>query len=125
MLSLSKARDQTYELTAAQLEALDKIKTVIGPSGYITELDAMQPHVVDWRGIYKGRAELVVYPKTTQEVADIVKICARAMMPIVPQGGNTSMCGGSVPLDSSPSIVLCLSRMNRICLLYTSDAADE
>ena len=51
MLSLSKARDQTYELTAAQLEALDKIKTVIGPSGYITELDAMQPHVVDWRGI--------------------------------------------------------------------------
>ena len=114
MLSLSKARDQTYELTAAQLEALDKIKTVIGPSGYITELDAMQPHVVDWRGIYKGRAELVVYPKTTQEVSDIVKICARAMMPIVPQGGNTSMCGGSVPLDSSPSIVLCLSRMNRI-----------
>ena len=78
MLSLSKARDQTYELTAAQLEALDEIKTVTGPSGYITELDAMQPHVVDWRGIYKGRAELVVYPKTTQEVADIVKICARA-----------------------------------------------
>ena len=114
MLSLSKARDQTYELTAAQLEALDEIKTVTGPSGYITELDAMQPHVVDWRGIYKGRAELVVYPKTTQEVADIVKICARAMMPIVPQGGNTSMCGGSVPLESSPSIVLCLSRLNRI-----------
>ena len=74
MLSLSKARDRTYELTAAQLEALDKIKTVIGPSGYITELDAMQPHVVDWRGIYKGRAELVVYPKTTQEVSDIVKL---------------------------------------------------
>ena len=65
MLSLSKARDQTYELTAAQLEALDEIKTVTGPSGYITELDAMQPHVVDWRGIYKGRAELVVYPKTS------------------------------------------------------------
>ena len=42
MLSLSKARDQTYELTAAQLEALDKIKTVIGPSGYITELDEQQ-----------------------------------------------------------------------------------
>ena len=114
MSSVSDAKDQTYELTAAHLEALSKIKTLIGPSGYITETDVMQPHVVDWRGIYKGRTELVVYPKTTQEVADIVKICAQGVMPIVPQGGNTSMCGGSVPLENSPSIVLCLSRMNRI-----------
>ena len=110
MSSVSDAKDQTYELTAAHLEALSKIKTLIGPSGYITETDVMQPHVVDWRGIYKGRTELVVYPKTTQEVADIVKICAQGVMPIVPQGGNTSMCGGSVPLENSPSIVLCLSR---------------
>ena len=45
MLSLSKARDQTYELTAAQLEALDEIKTVTGPSGYITELDLSLIHI--------------------------------------------------------------------------------
>ena len=47
MPSLSNARDETYELTTAQLEALDKIKTLIGPSGHITELDAMQTHVVE------------------------------------------------------------------------------
>ena len=52
MSSVSDAKEQTYELTTTQLETLSKIKTLIGPSGYITETDAMQPHVVDWRGIY-------------------------------------------------------------------------
>ena len=105
---------QTYKLTAAQKNAVDQIKSLVGPRGYVSKMDEMEPHLVDWRGVYRGNAELVCYPINTKEVSDIVKICSAAMMPIVPQGGNTSMCGGSVPLKNSASIILNLSRMNKI-----------
>ncbi|MEY3390832.1 MAG: hypothetical protein RL350_1094 [Pseudomonadota bacterium] len=49
----------------------------------------------DWRNRYHGKALAVLLPKTTQEVAKIVKACDQALISIVPQGGNTSMCGAA------------------------------
>jgi FAD/FMN-containing dehydrogenase len=75
------------------------------------------PYCSDWRGRYSGNALAVVFPSNTQQVAEIVRLCAAHQISIVPQGGNTSLCGGSVPLAQSAGgrqIVLNLSRMNRI-----------
>jgi FAD/FMN-containing dehydrogenase len=68
----------------------------------------------DWRKLFSGPAEFVVRPGETEEVARVVQACAREGVAIVPQGGNTGLCGGSVPTGTRREIVLSLSRMSRI-----------
>ena len=94
--------------------ALDRIKTVVGPKGWTDDAAAMRPHLEDWRGLYKGKARMVVKPSTTEEVAGVVAACHDASITIVPQGGNTSLCGGSTPDGEGDAIVLSLVRMNRV-----------
>ncbi len=74
----------------------------------------MAPFVTDWRGRFHGSAQAVVLPQTTAEVSAVVRACAEANVGIVPQGGNTGLCGGSVPVDGSEAIVVCLTRMSRV-----------
>ncbi len=72
------------------------------------------PYCTDWRGRYSGNALAVVFPSTVLQVSEIVRLCAASRIAIVPQGGNTSLCGGSVPLPQGNQIVLNLSRMDRV-----------
>ena len=77
--------------------------------------ESAAPYCSDWRGRYSGNALAVVFPSNTQQVAAVVKFCASNNIAIVPQGGNTSLCGGGVPLSVGDNqLVLNLSRMNRI-----------
>ncbi|WP_431855169.1 FAD-binding oxidoreductase [Azospirillum sp.] len=93
---------------------LDRIRSIVGPNGLITEPADMAPYLAEWRGRFKGDSPAVVRPASTDEVAAVVKACAEAGQPIVPQGGNTSLVGGSIPYEAGTEIVLSLSRMNRI-----------
>ncbi len=93
---------------------LEKLTAIVGPSAIITEAEAMAPHLNDWRGRYHGDALAVVKPNSTEQVAAIVKLCAEQHIAIVPQGGNTSLCGASVPAEKSNAIVLNLARMNKV-----------
>ncbi|MDE2119016.1 MAG: FAD-binding oxidoreductase, partial [Betaproteobacteria bacterium] len=79
------------------------------------------PYCTDWRGRYSGQALAVVLPADTQQVSAIVALCAAQGIAIVPQGGNTSLCGASVPLAEGRQVVLNLSRMNRIRALDASN----
>jgi FAD/FMN-containing dehydrogenase len=63
-------------------------------------------------GKYRGRATTVLRPKTTQQVSDIVRWCASRDIPIVPQGGNTGLVGGSVPLQDE--LIVSLASMNSV-----------
>ncbi|MBI1965756.1 MAG: FAD-binding oxidoreductase [Betaproteobacteria bacterium] len=74
----------------------------------------MEPYVVDWRGLYRGRTPAVVRPSNTEQVSEVVRICSETGTGIVPQGGNTGMCGGATPSASGQEIVLGLGRMNRV-----------
>ena len=74
----------------------------------------MAPYLSDWRGRYQGAARAVVFPSSTQEVAAVVRLCVKEGVPIVPQGGNTGLCGGATPAEDGRAIVLSLERMNRI-----------
>lgn len=80
----------------------------------LTEAGDLAPHLTDWRGRYHGRAIAVVKPADTAEVASVVKLCAAQGVAIVPQGGNTGMCGAATPEPEGRSIVLRLDRLNRI-----------
>ncbi|MFT3856369.1 MAG: FAD-binding oxidoreductase [Aquabacterium sp.] len=77
-------------------------------------VDGLDRHLHDWRGRYQGRALAVVRPGNTDEVARIVQACAARSVAIVPQGGNTSLVGGSVPDDSGTQIVLHLGRLQQV-----------
>ena len=94
--------------------ALDRIRTIVGPKGWTDDAEAMRPHLEDWRGLFKGKARMLVKPASTEEVAGVVAACNEAGIPITPQGGNTSLCGASTPDDAGDGIVLSLARMNRV-----------
>jgi len=96
------------------VDVLDRIRQVVGPQGWLSDRSDIEPYEVEWRGLYRGKTSLVVRPATTEQVADVVKLCAEAGLPIVPQGGNTGLCGGGVPNEDGRNIVLALGRMNKV-----------
>jgi D-lactate dehydrogenase (cytochrome) len=93
---------------------IDRIKAAVGPRGWIADPHDQEPYLVEARGLYRGATRLVVRPASTEEVATVVRTCAEAKLPIVPQGGNTGLVGGGVPPEDGRNIVLALGRMNRI-----------
>jgi len=94
--------------------ALERIRAIVGDKGVTTDAAEIAPFVTDERGRYRGASPMLVRPATAQDVAAVVAVCADNALPIVPQGGNTSLCGGSVPHAEGGEIVLNLSRLNRI-----------
>lgn len=93
-------------------KTLDRLCAVVGPSGAIREPNEMAAYLTEWRDRWTGTTPLILRPKSTQEVADIVKICAETNTAIVPQGGNTGLVGGQIPTDTE--ILLSLNRLNNI-----------
>src|SRR5689334_21921310 len=90
------------------------LKAIVGERGFIDAPNERAPFENDWRDMYHGKAALVLKPASTDEVARVVKALADARVGIVPQGGNTSLCGGSVPDASGTQVVVNLSRMNKV-----------
>jgi len=85
----------------------------LGPQGVLQGAD-MAPHETDWRALFQGHALAVLRPASTEEMADAVRLCAAARVPMVPQGGNTSMVAGATPDETATQIVLTTTRMTRI-----------
>ena len=86
----------------------------LGPGIVTTDPADIAPWLTDWRGVYKGNAQVVVRPSSTEHVADCLRLCNEYRIPVVSRGGNTGLCGGATPDESSSNVVLSLDRMNRI-----------
>lgn len=93
---------------------LAQAKALLGPKGFTTDSDLVSPWLTDWRGRYTGRSLGLASPANTQEVAQLVSLCAQHAVPIVPQGGNSGMSGGATPDESGEAIILSLRRMNTV-----------
>ncbi len=91
---------------------LARLKEAVGPQGFTEDPHEIAPHLVEWRSRYQGHSPLMLRPKTTPEVSRVLVICNETSTPIVPQGGNTGLVGGQIPLGGE--VLLSLSRMNRI-----------
>ncbi|THT99012.1 FAD-binding oxidoreductase [Lampropedia puyangensis] len=76
--------------------------------------DATAQYVTDWRQRTHGQALCVVRPGSTEEVSQVVKVCAQAGVSIVPQGGNTGLVEGSIPQDTGQQVLLSLRRMQAV-----------
>ena len=93
---------------------LDALRAALGPAGLLTDPADTAAYVEDWRRLYRGKTPAVVRPASTAQVAEAVRLCARAGVAIVPQGGNTSMVGGATPDADGRQLVLSLARLNRV-----------
>lgn len=84
---------------------------VDGVSAAIDEAD-LEPFNEDWMHKYKGQTRLVLKPSSTEEVSQILRYCNEQRLAVVPQGGNTGLVGGSIPVFDE--IVISIARMNEI-----------
>jgi FAD/FMN-containing dehydrogenase len=101
----------------AMTPILESLKTIVGENHVLTT--DLTAYTNDWRGKYSGKALAVVKPNSTDQVAQLVRFCAEQQIGIVPQGGNTSLVGGSVPDESGTQLIINLSRMNKILAIDT------
>src|SRR3954462_9206455 len=106
-------------------ELIEALRAALGPNGVLTDPADTAPYCEDWRRLYRGQTPAVLRPATTQEVADAVLLCVAAGVPIVPQGGNTSMVGGAAPAEDGWQIVLSLSRLHRVREIDSTDMTME
>src|SRR3954462_408629 len=102
------ARPRKREMTASLLESL---REALGPGACLVG-DEAQGFATDWRRRYFGKALCVARPANTAQVAEVVRQCALTGTPVVPQGGNTGLCGGATPDNSGRAVIVNLSRLN-------------
>ncbi len=105
---------ETQTLTPDFERLAEDIVRVVGPRGLVTDPEALEPHLVDMRGRFRGLAPFVVKPADTREMAEVVRLCNQAAAPTVPQGGNTGLVGGSIPFEAGGEVIVSTARMNRI-----------
>ncbi|MCU0974905.1 MAG: FAD-binding oxidoreductase [Steroidobacteraceae bacterium] len=94
--------------------ALDELKSLLGPGGYLDAPADIEPFVVDHRRRYRGDAPLVALPDSTAAVSALLRRCAALGVGVVPHGGNTGYCGAATPRPGGREIVVSLRRMGRI-----------
>src|SRR5260370_18881985 len=94
--------------------ALEQIKAAVGARGWIAEPADQEPYLVEARRLWRGATRLVVRPASTAEVAAGGGIGAETRLPIVPQGGNTRLLGGSGRPEDGQNIVPAPCPPNRI-----------
>jgi len=81
----------------ASADALNELKTALGEGGWTDDSAVIAPWLTEWRGRWTGSTPIMLTPRSTEEVARAVTICARHALPIVPQGGGTGLVGGQIP----------------------------
>lgn len=93
-------------------ETLISLRAAVGDGGWIDDRAAMAPFLEEQRGLYRGSAAAVIAPASTEQVSRVLALCNAARLGVVPQGGNTGLCGGAVAGDAQ--VILSLRRLNRI-----------
>src|SRR5574343_1469072 len=100
--------------TPGSPDLIHELVSIVGPAHVLTETADKAPYLTDWRGRYRGEALCIVRPTSADEVVAVVKACVAAGCPMVPQGGNTSLCGAATPDSTGQAVVISLTRLNRI-----------
>jgi len=95
-------------------QCIDGLRALVGHS-HVLDRDADKAaFLIDWRKRHHGNALCLVLPQNASQVAAVLQYCRTHQLRVYPQGGNTSVCGGSVPDATGRNVVLSLARMNRI-----------
>mgnify|MGYP004519292027 CR=1 FL=1 len=101
-------------MTPAQASLLDVLRPVLGDKGVVTDRSLIEPWLVDWRRRFHGTSPAIIAPDTREGVAAAVSAAAAHGVPLVPQGGNSSMVGGATPPADGSALILSLRRLSRV-----------
>ena len=94
---------------------MSRLQEIVGAVHCITDASSMAPYLHEERGLYtNSAAAVVVRPASTAEVAAVVEACANADVSIVPQGGNTGLCGGATAREDGSQVIVSLGRMKKV-----------
>jgi len=99
----------------------EQLKAIVGGPGFTSDKEDLEPHLHEWRDTWHGKTLLMVSPDSTEQVSAVVRACSEAGTAIVPQGGNTGLCGGAIPDSSGEQVLLSLSRLNQIRSITPQD----
>jgi len=94
--------------------ALAELRGIVGDGGWRDAAGDLEPYLHDHRRLFHGASPLLLLPDSVAQVTEIMRICNREHIAIVPQGGNTGYCGAATPDESGSQLVLSLRRLNRI-----------
>jgi FAD/FMN-containing dehydrogenase len=101
-------KERTMTLSAS-------LRELLGPDSVLEGAGDTDAFTEDWRGRFHEPAACVVLPRSSAEVAAVVRLCSAHGVPVLPQGGNTSLSGGSVPAArGARPVIVSMSRMRRI-----------
>jgi len=102
-----------------QLEAfISQLKHILDGRDIITDQETIFPHLQDWVGNFHGNSPLMLTPRTSGQVSEILKLCNDKKIKIVPQGGNTGSVASGIP---NGEVILSLKKMNKIIELNPRD----
>lgn len=90
---------------------IDALKAALAEGAWTQDMDLIDPHLREWRDKYFGETPIMLTPRSTNEVATAVKICAEYKLPLMPQGGNTGLVGGNTPQGE---VLISLKKMTAI-----------
>ena len=112
-----ECRPQVFDATKSGMaiqSILSEFESAIGKQYVLDKDEDKEAYLTDWGKRYKGKALAVLKPGNTAEVASLVRICNTYRISIVPQGGNTGLCGGATPDNTGDSVIILLHRLNQI-----------
>jgi len=93
-------------------DLLPRFAAIVGDKHAITDPAALEPYLVEGRGLYHGHTAMLLRPGSLGEVVAILKLANETKTPLVPQGGNTGLVGGQIPFDGE--LILSLTRLDKI-----------
>ncbi|MCX7327278.1 MAG: FAD-binding oxidoreductase [Hyphomicrobiales bacterium] len=93
---------------------LQAFGAIIGARNLLTDSADMAPYLKEWRDLFTGKARAVARPSSTAQVAALLALAHETGTPIVPQGGNTGLVGGQIPVADGREIILSLGRMDKV-----------
>jgi FAD/FMN-containing dehydrogenase len=91
--------------------AISRLKAALGDGGWSQDADRLAPKLIEWRDRWSGTTPLLLLPRSTAEVAAIVRVCAETGTALTPQGGNTGLVGGQIP---DGEVLLSLERLRAV-----------
>ena len=97
--------------------SIEDLKSLMEPGRVVEDQEVIRTYIDDWTGRYKGSTSAVTFPHSTDEVAKILSWCSTNQVRVVPQGGNTGMVGGSVPLNGE--LIISLRKMKNVSFSNT------
>lgn len=105
-------KERNYDFSTLTNADIARFHEIVGPENVIQDQDEISPFVRDFTNKYIGIGSVVITPTTTEQVSECLKYCNERVIAVVPQGGNTGLVGGSVPLHDE--VVISTKKMNSI-----------